>query len=270
MGILSRFKASITLVLLLTIVVGVALFGSARFVAHAAGAKITVTPKVDPPNTSAVVTGSGFGSKETVALTFDTTALGTATTSTSGSFSQKVRIPIPALPGNHTVQAAGNTSGLTAQAPFLVQTNWPNFGFNPGNKRYNGYENIITPQKAATLKLDWNYNTGSAVISSPVVDAGILYTASGGKVYALNPVTGKLLWSYTTGAASQSTPAVGGGVVYYGSGDGKLYALNALTGAFMWSYSTGNAINSSPLVTGGVVYFGSTDDKVTRLIRQAR
>src|SRR5438874_809873 len=69
-------------------------------------------------------------------------------------------------------------------------------------------------------------------------------------------------WSYQTGLQVGSSPSVVNGVSYFGSNDGKLYALVAAKGSLLWSFPTGGVIFSSPAVVNGVVYFGSADKHV--------
>ena len=157
-----------------------------------------------------------------------------------------------------TVVAAPNGSGgyLVSTNSDQVLTDWPTFGFNPQNTRYNSTENTLNTGNVSSLVVKWNYNTSGD--SYAVVANGIVYAASGNFVYALNVSTGAYLWSYPI-SIDGSTPAVANGVVYVSSTDGHLYALNATTGAYLWSYSTGYTIYSSPTVSNSVVYFGSTN-----------
>ena len=69
-----------------------------------------------PPTTSTSLEGRGFGSSETVDVTFDGTFLRHAATGPDGRFLTKTTIPGWALPGPHTVRAAGEVSGRAARA----------------------------------------------------------------------------------------------------------------------------------------------------------
>src|SRR5579863_7331027 len=104
---------------------------------------ITLTIKSGPPTSAVKVSGKHFGINEVVTITFDTTQIGTATTNSSGVFSAKITIPGSATPGLHTIQVTGNTSGLTASASFLVQTNWSTYGFDSNHTNVNPYENVL-------------------------------------------------------------------------------------------------------------------------------
>jgi hypothetical protein len=170
----------------------------------AVGATLKLSPSSGYPSTPVSVSAVAFGSSETVSLAFDATSAGTGTTDSTGAFTTKITIPSSAQPGTHSIHAVGTVSGRSATVSFLVQTDWPMFGFNAQNTRFNPYENTISPSNVGSLVLDWSYRTGGMV--------------TGG------------------------TPAIANGVVYVGSWDHNLYALNAQTGARLWSYTTGNII----------------------------
>jgi hypothetical protein len=67
----------------------------------------------DKGGTPLTVFGGGFGSNETVTVTFEGATLGTATTNNSGSFELVTTVPFgPA--GDKTIQARGNSSGVSS------------------------------------------------------------------------------------------------------------------------------------------------------------
>ena len=259
----SRSQRVLFLVLLL-LATGLGLSASYRGVAHAAGPRIWLSQKVGPPTASVQLNGGGFSQSETVNVNFDATQIAMATTDITGKFVVRITVPKTELPGTYTVQATGQSSGLTALASFLVQSDWAQFHFGLHHTGYNPYENVLSSSNVSALTLDWSYATGNSVYSSPAVANGLVYVGSDDdKLYALDAVTGSLKWSYATGESiGESSPAVANGVVYVGSFDGKLYALDAVTGALKWSYTTGNGIDSSPAVANGVVYVGSDDGNV--------
>jgi len=232
--------------------------------------KVTLGPKVGPPTTQVLVSGTGFSPNAAIDIYFDTTDEALAIANGDGVFSKiPIQVPSSALPGNHWVSAVQRSTGTGAQAAFLVQTNWAEFGFTPKNKRVNPYENVLSPTTVGQIDLQWSYATGSTgfgVISSPAVANGVVYVGSvDDNVYALNATTGAKLWSYTSAGPVQSSPAVANGVVYVGSNDYNVYALNATTGALLWSYTTGNVVTTSPAVANGVVYVGSGDNNLYAL-----
>ncbi len=273
MNILFSRKMTIGFTLLVGLLLSLTLSSVTSLAVHATAntTTITLSKVTGPPTTKVTVKGTGFGSSETVIATFDSsTMLGTATTDSMGNFSLGIAIPASALPGKHSIQATGQSSGLTASHTFLVNTNWQQFGYDPALSRTNPYENVLTSTNVSNLTLDWSYATGYGISSSPAVVNGVVYVGSSGNnvqnMYAFNAKTGAKLWSYNMGFGTGSSPAVVNNVVYIGSGD-TVYAFNAKTGAKLWSYYTGGsvAIESGPAVVNGVVYVTSEDGNVYAL-----
>jgi outer membrane protein assembly factor BamB len=219
-----------------------------------------------PPTSTIIISGQNFGDAEKVTITMGTTKATAQTT--AGAFSTTLTIPGTTLPATYTVNAVGGTSGRTAQAPFLVQTNWPNFGFDPQRSHYNPYENILTTSNvnSQSLHLKWSYSTLNKVATSPAVADGYIYISSvDHKLYALNAKTGRRQWYFDAKNPSYGSPTVANGVVYILTYNYTLHAFNAATGARLWSAVIGNAKlgypnQSSPVVVNGVVYIGSGND----------
>jgi eukaryotic-like serine/threonine-protein kinase len=138
--------------------------------------------------------------------------------------------------------------------------------------------------------LKWKFKTNGAVLSSPVIAAGVVYFGSNDHyVYAVNAADGVQRWKFKTGSRVASSAAVYSGVVYIGSYDGILYALDASTGKQRWKFSsqgerrfTGRHLHgslpagesmpdpfdlflSSPTLAQGTVYVGSGDGYVYAL-----
>jgi hypothetical protein len=107
----SRPRLGLFLVLLLVCTAGLGLSTSLRGVARAAGPKIWLSQTVGPPTARVQVHGNGFGLSETVLVDFDTTQVGTATTDATGKFVVPVIVLKSTLPGTHTVQVMGQSSG---------------------------------------------------------------------------------------------------------------------------------------------------------------
>ncbi len=266
MRLFTRFRVPIVLSLLMVLAIGGALLGRSGLAAHAVGANITLGPTSGPPTSVTTVSGTGFGPTESVNINFDAKSVGTATTDVNGAFTQKVKVPSNATPGKHTVTATGLTSGLTATATFLVQTNWGMFGFDPQHTHLNPYENVIGTSTVSALKVKWSLASGNIISSSPAEVNGIVYVGSqDGKLYALKEKSGKVMWSFTTGAAISTSPAVAKGIVYIGSDDLNVYALDAIKGTLKWQFTVGGLVRSAPVVANGVLYFGAQDGKLYAL-----
>jgi outer membrane protein assembly factor BamB len=100
------------------------------------------------------------------------------------------------------------------------------------------------------------------IVAGPTVAGGlILFSSSDGYVRALQREKGALEWEFQTGNMVWSTPTVDGDTVYVTSMDHKLYALFLKDGSPKWPapFESNGAIVSSTLVANGKVFFGSFD-----------
>jgi outer membrane protein assembly factor BamB len=136
-----------------------------------------------------------------------------------------------------------------------------------GNPQHTGVYDTNTVRHFDQVQ--WAFETGGPVRSSPAVANGVVYFGSGdGRLYAVDAETGKERWRFETGGAVHGSAAVAGGLVYISSRDHYLYALDAQTGNLEWKFATGEELPfewgwdyylSSPAVVDGSVYFGSGD-----------
>lgn len=112
-----------------------------------------------------------------------------------------------------------------------------------------------------------------------------------GYVYSIDSETCELNWEFNTGSWIEGSLVVDDGVVYVGNGDGFFYALDALTGERKWEYilpkenaicdllgfsfifyaifCDTRAFFSSPLVFNNIVYFGSRDGYLNMLDQES-
>ena len=155
--------------------------------------------------------------------------------------------------------------------------------FHGNNARTGVYAGAGPAQPA----LKWAFKAGGPVVTSPVVDGGVVYAgALDGHLYAIDAETGKEKWSFKSSRPIQSSVAVAGGLVYFVSSAGSLAALDAATGQPKWVLPTEterrfeaknlhgyppasqtipdawDLFTSSPAVAGGKVFFGSGDGNV--------
>ena len=238
-------------------VVLVLALGTAAPSLAAASPRIRLSKGVGPPTTRITVQGQAFGPVEVVDLSFDSSPRGKATTDPSGAFSSPLRVPASALPGEHTVSATGESSGLSASTPFTVRTDWPMFKFSPDHTALNPYENVLSTQNVSGLQVAWTLSAPRSVESSAAVAGGRVYVGAQDSLYAADAATGARLWRWTDPLTTHvSSPAVGHGRVYFGTDRGSVYALDAATGAQEWTYATGDSV-TAPALAGGVVYVGS-------------
>ncbi|MBM3883487.1 MAG: hypothetical protein FJ387_27915 [Verrucomicrobia bacterium] len=124
----------------------------------------------------------------------------------------------------------------------------------------------------------WEFQTQDQALASPAVgnDCMVYIGSTGGKMYAIDGLTGIGRWEFTTGGPiSYSSAAIGrDGTVYFGSHDRRVYALDGARGTKRWEFATGDSVASSPAIgADGTVYVGSNDrnvyalDSVTGAIR---
>ncbi|MFB6283850.1 MAG: PQQ-binding-like beta-propeller repeat protein [Halobacteria archaeon] len=131
-----------------------------------------------------------------------------------------------------------------------------------GTENNSGYRHGVQSVVDA-VSLNWSYDTGASVNSSPAVMGDNVYVGSStGKLYKLDSDNGTEIWNFSTGDDVNSSPVVKDGTVYFGSNDDKLYAVDAETGKEQWNYSTGGDVESSPKIVDRTVYFGSSDRNV--------
>jgi len=95
----------------------------------------------------------------------------------------------------------------TARGQNLGNTDWPNYGNDPGGMRYSPLAQIDR-DNVSKLKVAWIFHTGdisdgshgrkrSGFESTPILVEGALYfTTPFNRVIAINPETGKQLWAY--------------------------------------------------------------------------
>jgi outer membrane protein assembly factor BamB len=217
---------------------------------------VSLSRKSGPPTSKLLVSGSGYKPYAEIDIYFDTKDEAKAIANGSGSFSKiAIEAPGSALPGKHFVSAVQRAGDTGAQAPFLVNTNWSQFGFTPDLKRLNPYENVLNTSTVGSLDLLWSYTTGAAVPFSPAVVNGVVFVGSNdGNIYALKASTGSKVWSN----GGEGSPAVGNGDVYVGQG--SISALSAATGALLWSSRTNDGSVAAYTLADGVVYVGANDE----------
>jgi outer membrane protein assembly factor BamB len=217
----------------------------------AAASKPTVqlSPAVGPPTTSVTASGRRFAPNTSVAVTFDSALMGSATTDDAGTFSLDLIVPATADPGQHSVGSIDGR-GLFGRAFFTVQTDWDGFGFDAARTGFNPFETVLTPETVPGLSEGFSTLTGGPVRSSPAIAANkIIFGSDDGSIRAADGTTGDTLWSFATGGPVVSSPAVDAScsTVVVGSDDGFVYALDC-SGGLLWSFPTGGPVRSSPLI----------------------
>src|SRR3984957_12482019 len=127
-------------------------------------------------------------------------------------------LSLPLCPGNfpmtlqtwlrHTALVlALINSGFYAHSQVQSESDWPNYGNDPGGMRHSALSQI-NRENVAKLKVAWTYHTGdisdgkerpkrSGFETTPILVDGTLYlTTPFNRVIALDPETGKQRWAY--------------------------------------------------------------------------
>ena len=112
---------------------------------------------------------------------------------------------------------------------------------------------------AAKGSLSWQYDTGAAIISSPVVfGEKILVASTNGSLHCLT-ASGSKIWEYTSSSPLVATPCIHNDDILLPSMDGTVKYLNANDGSVKWTYRTDGPVVSTPQVLENLVFFGSKD-----------
>jgi outer membrane protein assembly factor BamB len=131
-----------------------------------------------------------------------------------------------------------------------------------GGRLYVGtHDGNLIALDARTGRRAWEFHTGDAILSAPVLAGGRVFVGSFDHfVYALDARTGRLMWKRDTQGAVVSTPAIHGDRVIVGNRAYDLLGLDVRTGAVAWKrYIWSSWVESSASVRDGVVYVGSSD-----------
>lgn len=248
---------------------GSAVLTRSLVVTHTTRPRLRISRSSGTPGSSVTVSGTGFGVHQAVDLYFDTSDKVLASTNGKGAFAGlALRVPSSALPGTHYITAVQRHTARSAQAKFLVNTNWVQDGFSASHTFFNPHENVLSPSNVAALRLDWTRRIGgnseAEIVPSPTVVNGVVYISgepfngSPAGLCAFNAVTGALLWLDADGPGTiGGAPAVANGTLYTNFGTDSVYAISTATGDVKWGFYTRATVEGSPSLANGNLYFGS-------------
>ena len=103
-------------------------------------------------------------------------------------------LTVLALTAPTVAQAGGSAGCSTAKS---AGGDWPMYGHDYGNSRFQDRESKIGTVQAATLQQAWAFSTNGKgdFTGTPVESDGCIYVGSNnGWAFALNADTGKLVW----------------------------------------------------------------------------
>jgi outer membrane protein assembly factor BamB len=164
-------------------------------------------------------------------------------------------------------------------------------GFSSGDLNAYRYENGRVVWQDALTRTSMSTSVGDVtdVDASPVIDESRVYAVgAGGRMIALDLLTGQRLWEVNLGGIS--TPALGGDWLFVVADDAKLYCIERTTGKIRWTSQldhwrndkkkTGQIFWSGPVLAGGrlvltnslgeLAYVSVADGKVQSTERAAK
>ncbi|MCX7919902.1 MAG: PQQ-binding-like beta-propeller repeat protein [bacterium] len=143
-------------------------------------------------------------------------------------------------------------------------TDW--LTFKKDNVRIGTSENVLT---TPPLALCWKteLKNSQVMLSSPVIKDKMLYLAvknksgTGGRIIAINAISGKQIRSAPTRLPVNHTPAISNDMLYATDMGGRIYAFSLPNLQLQWSYDLDDGfshwIYSAPVVAGNRLYTGN-------------
>ncbi len=113
---------------------------------------------------------------------------------------------------------------------------------------------VVPKQLSWKVTPGWQFYTGETYDSAdiplrPVVGESQIFAAEpGGKVYALEAITGNLVWQVDSKIELSAGVGIGHDVVVVASAEGQLLALNPSDGSLLWQSRVDAEVLTSPIV----------------------
>ena len=174
---------------------------------------------------------------------------------------------------------------ISSLKPVLEEFSWKLVKSNPSSTYSTDSPSPIISEERYRVNVTTNIG---GVLSTPLVDSGLLFLADGEGVYALNSSTGELIWGVEVFFDDLHSRAIGplqpvsrwralglyrlvlayavGEAVYVGTDSGdtpaRLIALDKKNGSVLWMVELDAAVYSNIVVTGGRVYVGSMNGTI--------
>jgi len=136
---------------------------------------------------------------------------------------------------------------------------WPTYAHDYQRTGYQPQSTGINSGNVATLTEKWAWPLNEQVVTSPVIDDGLLFVATGaGNVYAFNVSDGTIMWKRNLGGPILETPTIDHGSLYVGTHQppSTFYSLDATTGGIQWQTTIPGDFRGPAAVSNGIVYVG--------------
>jgi outer membrane protein assembly factor BamB len=171
------------------------------------------------------------------------------------------------MPRNLTAFAFAALFSSALAAPAVPMHTWPMYQYRPDH-------NAVF---AARFSASWSEHVAGNIVGGLSLVGSTLYMQSfDHRLYALDPATGKVLWTFHTAHRVMTTPVVEGGVVVIGSGSNAalisqptkvawgilppadaVYAVDAKTGKLLWEHVTVGEDMPTPAIVAGAIVFAN-------------
>src|SRR5436305_3632580 len=92
-----------------------------------------------------------------------------------------------------------------ADLPKGGPADWPRYGYDLHNTRFNANEKTIGVESAGKLKVKWKFDTldNWIIYQTPAVIGDTLFFGAGRYIYSLESGTGKLKWKFDWGVKGE-------------------------------------------------------------------
>lgn len=162
----------------------------------------------------------------------------------------------PTDPASLQTTAVPTQPGIAAATPVATPEPSLEMGSVPSLLGDPGHSGLQPgPAPAENPSLAWRFDTGSEILSSPVVAEGMVFiTNREGFLYAVDAISGQQRWRANVGPyVLRTTPTYAEGMLYLVAGFDAL-AIDAETGEERWRTTIRYAGTGSPTVADGVMY----------------
>ncbi len=143
------------------------------------------------------------------------------------------------------LMVAGQGRAAFAQGrPQSGAADWPRFGCDPHNTRFNAGETTLGRENVGRLKLKWTFEAQGRIQTCPTVVGDTLFFGSrDGYLYSLDSATGKLKWKFQVDFQTtlrfnhwgiRSSCQYVDGRIYFGDNFTKVHCLDAASGREIW------------------------------------
>ncbi len=121
----------------------------------------------------------------------------------------------------------------------------------------------------APLAWRWVQPTNAVPSGAPVIDGDTIYTAVGGRIFAIDRTTGNQKWRYPQvepiGGQFRAAPVLVDGVLIAAADNKIVYAIDSTNGSPKWTYNSPSPVYGTPVKVGAYVAYSTSDNKLIAL-----